>query len=71
MRKEREEAAAKRAQEREEAEAKRAQERKEMKETIEELKRLMQTQNRTSNQTSKEATSSQERENSNGLFFRP
>jgi hypothetical protein len=42
-----------------------------MKETIEELKRLMQAQNRTTNQTSKEATSSQERENSNGLFFRP
>ncbi len=71
MRKEREEAAAKRAQEREEAEAKRAQERKEMKEEIEKLRQLMLAQNRTSNQTSKEATSSQERENSNGLFFRP
>ena len=46
----------------EKAEAKRAQERKEMKETIEELKRLMQAQNRTQNQTSKEATSSQEQE---------
>ena len=39
-----------------------AQEQKEMKETIEELKRLMQAQNRTQNQTSKEATSSQEQE---------
>ncbi|WP_395496974.1 hypothetical protein [Rickettsiella endosymbiont of Litargus connexus] len=57
--------------EREEAAAKRAQERKEMKEEIEKLRQLMLAQNRTSNQTSKEATSSQERENSNGLFFRP
>jgi len=57
--------------EREEAAAKRAQERKEMKEEIERLRQLMLAQNRTSNQTSKEATSSQEQERpgDNAYFF--
>ncbi|MGA7537001.1 MAG: hypothetical protein WBV88_06710, partial [Candidatus Rickettsiella isopodorum] len=57
--------------EREEAAAKRAQERKEMKEEIERLRQLLLAQNRTSNQTSKEATSSQEQERpgDNAYFF--
>ena len=59
------------AQEQKEREESYAQEQKKMKEEIERLRQLMLAQNRTSNQTSKEATSSQERENSNGLFFRP